>query len=123
MKKPPIRKSEEQPAGTMGKRPLGETSKIPEPWVGKNVSKGDVNMGQHDNAAHDAHMERAAKHSTYEHHDGKANAPRPFNAQVGGEEDEDEPTTGQETMPHPFNTGKSKDAGRGRNAKEERTRD
>ena len=82
-------------------------------------------MGQESNDAHNAAMSHAAQHSTYKNHDGKANAPRPFNAFIStdAQPDQDEPTTGQETMPKPFNTGKSGTAGRGKNTKIPPSRD
>lgn len=133
------KKTEEQPARDSGREPRGTPARIPQPWGGKNVSgtagnagrskptQDDATRGGHvpqdKNAEHDAHMKHAAAHSTYTHHDGKANAPSPFNAQVGGEEDVDEPTTGQETMPKPFNTGKSATAGRGKNPRQASSKD
>lgn len=132
-------KTNEQPARSAGALKRGEAAKVPQPWGGKDVSGTAGNAGrsrptqdevtrggqmpQFNSSEHDAHMQRAAKHSTYTHHDGKANAPAPFNAQVGGVEDEDEPTTGQETMPKPFNTGKSATAGRGKNPKQSSSKD
>ena len=121
-----MRKSDETPASTRGGQKLNTPEKIPQPWQGKNVSRGNVNMGQESNDAHNAAMNHAAQHATYRSHDSKANAPLPFNAHVvgaGPQQDQDEPTTGQETMPKPFNTGRSKTAGRGKNDKIPPSRD
>jgi len=70
-------------------------------------------MGQHGNAEHDQSMEHAAKHSTYQSHDGKANAPMPFNAKspVGQPDIEEEGGTdkqGEKDAPRPFNAQKGK---------------
>lgn len=135
-----VRKTEEQPAKDSGRIPRGTPSKIPQPFDVKSVGSTAGNAGRSKPAAsdlarggnmpqykaseHDAHMQNAAKHSTYTKHDGKANAPLPFNAFVGSDlEDVDAPTHGQETMPKPFNTGKSKTAGRGQNEPAQRSKD
>lgn len=112
------KRTEETPAATRGKQPLGQPERIPQPFP-----TGGMMMGQQNASEHDAHMQRASKHSAY--HATKENAPGPFGAGTSGAEgeDTDAPTHGQETMPKPFNTGKSATAGRGRNPRTPESKD
>jgi hypothetical protein len=74
-------------------------------------------MGQHNNEEHNRHMEEAAKHDTYKGHDGKANAPLPFNAlsPVGQPDIEEtgEPGAqeGKKDAPQPFRAQHGKEFG------------